>query len=90
MKYSDKTTPQCYRSLVTNENLPQVVLKFFQTDAKGTVSNYLTITLTNASIARIASDFPNLETLEFIYQKIQWLHVPSGTTSEDDWETGPA
>ena len=90
IKYADKTTPLFYSALVRNENLPTVVLKFFQTDAKGNAVNYLKITLMNANLSRVASDFPNLETLEFTYQKIEWLHVPSGTVADDDWETSPS
>jgi len=85
-KYIDRTTPQFYSALVNNESLITVTFRFFQNDAKGTATNYLTITLTDASLARVANDYPNLETLEFVYQRVVWLHVPTGTTTVDDWE----
>jgi type VI secretion system secreted protein Hcp len=87
LKRLDKTSPQFARVLVNNENLQSVTLKFFQNTPAGTASNLFTIKLTNANISRRAQDFPNLETLEFVYQRIEWTHVPSGFATIDDWST---
>jgi type VI secretion system secreted protein Hcp len=86
VKYLDKTTPLFYSALVNNENLPEVILNFYQTDSKNQTINQYRIRLTNASLAGVSNDYPNLETLEFTYQKIEWTHVPSGRTAMDDWE----
>jgi type VI secretion system secreted protein Hcp len=88
-KYIDKTTPLFYSALVSNENLTEVSLNFFQTDSKNQTTNYYRIKLTNASLADIRSSDPSQETLQFTYQKIEWTHVPSGITAEDDWTVAP-
>lgn len=88
-KYIDRTTPLFYSALVNNENLTEVSLNFFQTDAKNQTTNYYRIKLTNASLADIHSSDPSQETLQFTYQKIEWTHVPSGITSGDDWTVSP-
>jgi type VI secretion system secreted protein Hcp len=88
VKYIDKSTPLLYTALTSNENLPTVTLKFFRTGATGLAVNYFTITLTNAVLHRVTSDFPNLEMLEFTYQKIEWTFVNGGLTSSDNWSNG--
>jgi type VI secretion system secreted protein Hcp len=87
IKYIDQTTPLFYAALVNNERLDPVILKFFRLDSKGAPQNYFTITLTKASLARMASDYPNMEVLDFIYEKIEWQSMDNGATAMDDWET---
>lgn len=89
LKYIDRTSPQLYSALVFNETLTNVILNFYQTNSRGLAINIYRITLTNASISRMASDFPNLETIEMTYQKIEWTHVPSEVTAMDDWAVTP-
>jgi type VI secretion system secreted protein Hcp len=87
VKRIDKASPLLQGAMVRNENLQNVTLKFFQNQPSGGVSNLFTIKLTNASISRRTQEFPNLESLEFVYQRIEWIHVPSGSSTIDDWET---
>lgn len=86
-KNIDRTTPLLYSALVSNENLPEVTLNFFQSDARNQATNYYQIKLTNAVLADIRSDDPSTEILQFFYQKIEWTHVPSGITANDEWKT---
>jgi type VI secretion system secreted protein Hcp len=85
-KNIDRTTPLFYSALVGNENLPEVIFNFFQTDSKNQTTNQYRIKLTNAMLADIRSNDPSQEILQFTYQKIQWTHVPSGINAMDDWE----
>jgi len=101
-KELDKSTPIFYNVLCTNENLTEVVIKFWTPQIKaatgvGSEVQHFTIKLTNANAASI--DFrmlnirdPNLakfteyEEIAFTYQKIEWTWNDGGITSEDDWE----
>jgi len=89
----DKATPLLFQALVSNENLPNVELRFFKPDPKtGKEQMYYTIELTNASIAGIGQsqavgDPMPLEEVSFTYQKIVWTWTDGGITAEDDWET---
>ena len=88
-----------YQAFVNNENFPEVVLRFFTQDVKGTgkeIQNY-TIKLTNATISSIVDDMANnkivenaklpiLEIILFTYQKIEWTWVDGGITATDNWE----
>ena len=89
VKRIDKASPLLQAALNNNENLQNVTLKFFQTQSSGSVSNLFTIKLTNANVSRRSQEFPNFETLEFVYQRIEWIHVPSGNSTIDDWSTAP-
>jgi type VI secretion system secreted protein Hcp len=81
----DKSTPLLMNSLVNNENLPTVELRFFQRNGAGEMVQYYTITLTNANIATVESEIPNYESVSFTYQKITWTYEDGGITAEDDW-----
>jgi type VI secretion system secreted protein Hcp len=85
-KYSDSTTPLFYNTLVTNENLTEVILKFYQTNDRNIPVEIMEIKLTNANMAGINAEYPNLETISFTYQKIQWTNIQTGITAMDDWE----
>lgn len=97
-KEIDKASPLLYTVLCTNENLKEVLFKFWKPSAAGTEKQYYTIKLTNANIASMKTFFPNmlfpentklphLEEVTFTYQKIEWTFTDGGITSEDDWET---
>ncbi len=97
-KSVDVSTPQLYQALVTNENLPTVTLIFTRPSSggTGTEENYFKVTLTNAHISNIKTEFPSVngapsttptDTVSFTYQKIQWDYLPGATTASDDWET---
>ncbi len=85
-KSADSTTPLFYQVLTTNENLTEVVLNFYQTNEAGVPVQGMEIRLINANIASIDASYPNLETISFTYQRIQWTSIPTGTTAMDDWE----
>ncbi len=101
-KELDKSTPILYNVLCTNENLTEVVLKFYTPQIKaatgvGNEVNHFTVKLTNANIAsidfRMANirhpdlvKFPEYEEIAMTYQKIEWTWNDGGITAEDDWE----
>ena len=99
-KEIDKSTPLLYQAFVNNENFPELVLRFFTQDLRGSgkeIQNY-TIKLTNATISSIVDDMANnkivenaklpmLEMVSFTYQKIEWTWLDGGITATDNWET---
>ncbi len=96
-KELDRSSPVLYQVLVTNENLTEFTLQFYQPSASGVERQDYTISLTNASIASIHFVMPNnkdpdtarrnpYEEIAFVYQKIQWTWNDGGITAEDDWE----
>jgi type VI secretion system secreted protein Hcp len=104
-KELDKATPKLYGALVTNENLPKWVLKFYTpgtaaTKNLGTEVNHYTVELVNANIASIDfvmknnrrqenMQFPECEEIAFTYQKIIWTWNEGGLSASDDWEAPP-
>jgi type VI secretion system secreted protein Hcp len=96
-KEIDKSSPLLYTVLCTNENLTEVVFKFWKPSAAGKEVQYYTIKLTNANIAARKTFFPNmlvaentrlphLEEVAFTYQKIEWTFEDGGISFQDDWE----
>lgn len=97
VKEIDKSSPLLAKALVTNENLTEVVLKFFSPNLNGMEINSYTVRLTNAAIASIQTDMQNnktepgtklpvLEQLSFTYQKIEWTWLDGNVTSSDEWQ----
>lgn len=94
-KEIDKSTPLLMNVLSQNENLPEVIFRFYAQDATGVVVNYYTITLINSAIASIrhvvyedpdTGGFKTVEQISFTFQKIIWTWEDGGITAEDDWE----
>ncbi len=96
-KELDRSSPLLYHVLVTNENLVQFELSFWQSTFSGVEQPVYTIELTNARIISIHFVMPNTkdpdtarlnpyEEIAFTYQKIQWTWNDGGITAEDDWE----
>jgi type VI secretion system secreted protein Hcp len=79
-KALDKSTPLFLNALVNNENLTAVTFTYTR---GGTP--FMTVKLTNASVAS-NSQFGEVETIEFTYQKIEWTWIDGGITASDDWE----
>lgn len=96
----DQALPNLYRALFTNETLSEVTIDYFAPNSLGTAGgagvevNYMTVKLTNASIASIHSKMPNSKVPElirlrefaevsFVYQKIDVIHKISGGTASD-------
>ncbi|HYK89589.1 MAG TPA: Hcp family type VI secretion system effector [Acidobacteriota bacterium] len=97
-KEVDKSSPLLYNVLVNNENITEWELQFWQPSPTGKENQHYTVKLTNASIASIHFAMPNnkhpdtmkyaeYEEVAFTYQKIEWLWVDGGISSEDDWES---
>lgn len=97
VKEVDKSSPLLYTALVTNENLPEVVLRFWQPSPSGQEQQHFTIKLVNASISGIRAEMLNnkypenmqhkeREEVTFTYQKIIWTWEEGGITAQDDWE----
>jgi type VI secretion system secreted protein Hcp len=96
-KSVDKTTPLFYKALISNETLTSCTIKFVQPSDHGTLDNYYTVKLTNASIAGLdftkgdaragAGRLGEYEEISFTYQKIEWTITDGGITVQDDWES---
>ena len=97
-KEVDKASPMLYYSLTNNENIVNWELQFWQPSKSGKEMQHYTIKLHNASIAGIRHEMLNnkypenmqhkeREHVSFVYQKIEWIWVDGGISSEDDWET---
>lgn len=97
-KEIDKSTPLLLTALTTNEILSEVILRFYAPAANGVEAQVYTIKLTNANIASIADDMslnkvepglklPVLETITFIYQKIEWTWVDGNVMASDNWSS---
>ncbi len=96
-KEVDCASPLLMTTLVTNENLTEVVLQFWQQDRLGREVPYYTIRLTNANISDIrlimsfdtvpsVAPHPAQEEVTFTYEKISWTWEAGGITAMDDWE----
>jgi len=97
----DIATPKLYTALFTNETLPEVTIDFWTPQmmaagGTGAEVQYMTIKLTNASIASIHSQMLNNKNPEltryreycevsFTYQRIEITNKQTGVTSTDDW-----
>lgn len=101
-KELDKSSPVLYNMLCTNENVTEVILKFWTPQIKaatgvGSEVQHYTVKLTNANIAEIQFNMANIrdpalvkfaeyEQVSFTYQKIEWTWTDGGITADDDWE----
>ncbi len=91
----DKTSPLFYQALVNNETLTSCTIKFVRPSDHGTLDNYYTVKLTNASTASVgfkkgdargaAGRLGEYEEVSFTYQKIEWTITDGGITATDDW-----
>ena len=102
-KELDKSSPLLYNVLCLNENLTEVVIKYWTPQIKaaagtGAETQHYTVKLTNANIATIQfkqlnNRNPELvrytehEEISFTYQKIEWTWTDGGVTALDDWES---
>jgi type VI secretion system secreted protein Hcp len=79
-KEIDKSTPLLMKAIVTNQNLPAILIGMLRNG-----NQVMTIKLTNASVSnRVQTG--DFETISFTYQKITWTWLDGGITAEDDWE----
>lgn len=94
-KSTDKASPRFISALISNETLTNCILKFVRPAADGTIDNYYTVKLTNASVASVdfnkgdaraaAGRLGEYETIGLTYQKIEWLITDGGVLAVDDW-----
>ena len=101
-KELDKSTPIFYNVLCTNENLTEVIVKYWTPQIRATMGTgaevqHFTVKLTNANIASIDFRMANIrhpdlvkfteyEEIAMTYQKIEWTWNDGGITALDDWE----
>lgn len=97
LKAIDKSTPLLFKALVDNENLTEVIIRFYRSDGSGKEVNFYTVELQNASIVSVmpihssadagSIKVPMRESISMTYQKIIVTYEDGGITAEDDWET---
>ena len=101
-KEVDKASPLLYNVLSTNENLTEVVIRFWgpglsATARLGTEVQFETVKLTNANISSIETKMLNVrdavlqkqamfEEVAFTYQTIEWTWTAGSITATDDWQ----
>jgi len=96
-KEIDRATPQLMNMLVSNENITQWELCFYQPSKIGKEQQFYTIRLTDASISGIRQEMLNnkypenmqhkeREHVSFCYRKIEWVYVDGAVSAQDDWE----
>ena len=101
-KELDRSSALLHQAQARDESLKDCELQFWAPNVKGATAGaevqHFTIKLSNASIASIKMQMPNikdpdlarLETFEevaFTYQKIEWTWTDGGITAMDDWES---
>jgi len=110
-KYS-KASPKLQQAFSHNEGIKTAIISCMRpilaTEGKGMgaglaggVKDYLTITLTNASISSYKVDTDTIEghtgaqaaqelaeEVSFTFQKIEWTWLDGGITYADDWQQG--
>ena len=89
---ADTSAVQLTQALITNETLSSCRFRFVRRGLDREKSQYLTVTLTNASVAsqQLNGRKNGLDSYEFelTYQKINWRwNEGSAIEVEDDWET---
>jgi type VI secretion system secreted protein Hcp len=102
-KEIDKTSPLLWAAFVSNENLIDWALQFWETaaDGDGGQKPDYTIRLTNANISSVRQSMndnenpvtrtlPLREEISFTYQKIEWIWADGEVTAQDSWEAQPA
>jgi len=92
----NRATPLLFQALCTGETLSEVKIIFPEIN-EGVERIYFTITLTNATVVDLTlvgentlnADFshrPDVHSVGFRYQKIQWENLPFKTMAVDDWQ----
>ena len=89
-KNAGPVSVQLYKALITGEALLKVEILVFKAAKNEKESLYFKITLTNAHISTLqhepgdSVDLDELETVQFVFQKIELTNVASGATAVDD------
>jgi type VI secretion system secreted protein Hcp len=92
LKELDRSTINLYNSLLTNEILLSVELKFWTQPQTGTEVNFFNTSLTNAKVVSIRQtsqeiNLTQYEEVRLTYQKIEWRNLIANTVSQGDWST---
>ena len=93
-KEVDKSSPLLINALVTNENITDLALRFWQPSPVGVEVQFYTIVLANASIVGLKTEMLNnkypenmqhreREKVSFTYQTITWTWEDGGISAED-------
>ncbi len=99
-KRVDQSSPMLFQALVTNENLPSFELRFYRPTREGREEQFYTVRLTDARVTKVrvvqpdtydpANDRrPLTEEVSFVFQSIEVVYEPTGTTAQDDWQEQP-
>lgn len=93
-KNLDRSTPQLMQALIMNENLTSVVIRFYKRSHAGTLQNYFTITLADASLGALASTGNGAsgaveENLSLYWRRMEMKDELTGATSVADWALAP-
>lgn len=90
----DRASPMLEQLLCTSEKLEQVILSFYRYESAGEgkdkAKEYYRITLNDAHISGIDMSGDSggqlLETVNFIYDKIEWNHIEANILTSDQWK----
>ncbi|MDH5711565.1 MAG: type VI secretion system tube protein Hcp [Gammaproteobacteria bacterium] len=91
LKEIDKASPLLFQALVTNENLSEVIIRFYQPSQTGQQVQFYTVWLYNARLVSIVpsseagTQSGPLEALSFVFQHIEIIYEDGGITGADDW-----
>jgi type VI secretion system secreted protein Hcp len=92
------SSPQFYQAIFTNETLTTVLFEFYATQVDGKTVVDHTIKLTDVTIDSVSQSVHNgqpggppvdsreLQTIAFVFQKIEITSTTGGTQASDDWE----
>jgi len=94
-------SPQLFQALVNNELLKVVTFEFYRVDRSGVEALFQKVTLDQATVASInqhveptyvpaTANYPELEEIGFVFQRITIENVPGATKGMDDWQSAPA
>lgn len=90
----DKSSPLLYSSITNNESMV-IDFFFYRLSKNGCLDNYYKISLTDATISDIITQFPHSannnsasphESIAVKYQSITWTHISAGTSSYSIWD----
>jgi len=97
-KEVDAASPQILAALVADETLKEVQFDFVKISSVGKEVVYHTIKLTNATVASFEEsqqigepggpvvDSRPLDKVSLVFQKIEMVDIPGGTSASDDWQ----
>ncbi len=89
LKYIDKATVPFYQAMCQGEHMAQVEIKFYRINPVGQEEHYYTVKLTDAIITEIRTITPNLESVSFVYNRIDWKWEPDNIEAYDTWTSHP-